>query len=79
MSAERTDEQVVTEKWPEAQCQWTSRGWRVWAGNIDDGIIELGRTSSAHVPESEAWANAAKRLKARKLSKAEKEMYGCDG
>lgn len=71
MSAERTDEQVVKEKWPEAQCQWTSRGWRVWAGNIDDGIIELGRTTSAHVPEAAAWADAARRIRAEEALERE--------
>lgn len=57
-----TAKELVMQKHPEAQCQWTSRGWRVWAGNIDDGIVELGRTISAHVPESEAWEDAAKKM-----------------
>ena len=70
MSAERTDEQVVKERWPEAQCQWTIRGWRVWVGNIDDGIIELGRTSSAYV--ADAWAEAARRIRAEEALERER-------
>jgi hypothetical protein len=58
-------EKVLAE-YPDAQTVWTSRGWRVFASIPHIGTEEIGRTNSAHVPEIEAWEDAARRL-GRKL------------
>jgi hypothetical protein len=59
--SEPNEEARVKQRYPDAQCQWTSRGWRV-LGHIDGSLAELGRTSSAHVPELEAWADASRKM-----------------
>lgn len=52
-------EEIVKAKWPDAQAIWTSRGWRVISEQAD-GLI--GRTDSGHVPEQDAWQDAARRI-----------------
>ena len=62
------DEERVKAKWPKHDVRpiWTSRGWRIIAvPPLGGECIELGRTSSGHVPESEAWADAASRLETK--------------
>ncbi len=58
-----TSKEKVLARYPKAQCLWTSRGWRVLALFVGKPI-EIGRTSSGHVPEEEAWDDAASRLEA---------------
>ena len=57
-------ERKVKAKFSDAEAVWTSRGWRIISSYAfrHGWSLELGRTDSAHVPEGEAWADAASRL-----------------
>lgn len=73
MSAQRTAEQALREK------ELIER-----LGNALSGASGFySRKARRAAEQAEAmyldWVAAAKRLKARKLSKAENKMYGCDG
>lgn len=65
MPTERSAEEIVRAQWPNCAMIWTSRGWRLVTDASDDGLgcEVLKLTSSAYVPESEAW-DAAARIKA---------------
>ena len=55
-------EQTVKAVYPDAQACWTSRGWRIMADIPGLGMEIICSTDSGHVPESEAWQDAADRL-----------------
>jgi hypothetical protein len=60
-----SSEEKVKAEYPDSQICWTSRGWRIFAGHYPSpggAVKEIGRTNSAHVPPTEAWDDAAKRL-----------------
>lgn len=57
-----TAEERVKAVYDDAQACWTSRGWRIMANIPGLGVEVIGRTDSGHVPESEAWQDAADRL-----------------
>lgn len=59
--AQLSDEEVVKQVFPNAECAWTSRGWRVLM-LLEGDVVELGRSSSGHAPESEAWADARSKI-----------------
>jgi hypothetical protein len=61
-----TAEERVKLVYPEAECYWTSRGWRIMVPG-EESVI--GRTDSGHVPASDAWADALRRIEAAKEAK----------
>jgi hypothetical protein len=60
-----SDEEVVRQVYPDATATLTSQGWRVLVDVPNIGVNEIGRTSSGHVPEAEAWAHARAKLEVK--------------
>lgn len=60
MMTETAKERVLA-VWPDATATWTSRGWRIITSKPCAGNV-IGATTSGHVPEDNAWQDAASRL-----------------
>lgn len=60
--SDKSAEQIVRDAYTHVEAIWTSRGWRIIADIPGVGGEVIGRTDSAHAPEAEAWADAARRL-----------------
>lgn len=60
MSAERTDEQVVKERWPDAQCfRFNVGSHQFWCVS---SLVGGHTLSAACYTHAEAWADAARRV-----------------